>query len=191
MHLDFNAITAGATVIAVFVAIYAIWVEQRRSRFSQGVELLLRLSDTFFYSKEFIQNRQEAALYLKKKLTLRAGKKKTRSNVKSNTLPSSIELDAILDFFQGMEMLIDKAAIDKELVWSYFSWWFFCYFALSKDYIEFWRNEDPNTWEDVLLLHKQLVKIENKENPQGYQIPSNKELLTFIENEINLKQIKG
>lgn len=70
MNLDFNAITAGATVIAVFVAIYAIWVEQRRSRFSQGVELLLRLSDTFFYSKEFIQNRREAARFLKKEFDI-------------------------------------------------------------------------------------------------------------------------
>lgn len=189
MNLDFNAITAGATVIAVFVAIYAIWVEHRRSRFSQGVELILRLSDMFFYSKEFTQYRREAARYLKKNLTLKASNKKTKSNIKPD-VPSSIELDAILDFFEGMEMLVDKAAIDKELAWSYFYWWLSCYYALSKDYIEFWQNKDPNIWEGVIWLHKRLVKIENKENPQGYQIPSTEDLLVFIKHEMNLKYIK-
>jgi hypothetical protein len=123
-------------------------------------------------------------------LTLRVGNKKTRSNVKSEAF-SSVELDAILDFFQGMAMLINKVAIDKELVWSHFSWWLFCYYALSKDYIEFWRNEDPNSWDDVELLHKQLIKIENKKNPHGYHTPSTEELLVFIEDEMNLKYIKG
>lgn len=121
---------------------------------------------------------------------MKASNKKKRSNIKSDA-PSSIELDAILDFFQGMEMLIDKAAIDKELVWSYFSLWLLCYYELSKDYIEFWRNKDPNNWEDVILLHKRLVKIENKENPHKYQPPSTEDLLAFIEDEINLKYIKG
>ena len=185
MNLDFNAITAGATVVAVFVAIYAIWVENRRSRFSQGVELLFRMTDIFFYSKEFIESRRKAAIFLRKNWNSQknsGGAKKNESKILN-----SLELDVILNYFQGMAILVRKNAIDKDLTWNYLFWWFDCYYILSQDYIKYWRQSDPNYWNDIDWLHQQLAKIERKKNPQVNNEVLLNHLNTFIADETKLE----
>lgn len=47
MVLDYEAITAIAALATSLVAIYAVWAENRRARFSQGIDLLMRLNERF------------------------------------------------------------------------------------------------------------------------------------------------
>jgi len=186
LNLDFNAVTAIATVLAVLVAIYALWVEQRRSRFRHGIDLLLRMSDLFFYNKNFINNRRKAIEHLKKNLVLREGSIKRKKNVNSEKL-GTVELDAILDFFEGLGIMVYEKSLDKELTYNYFSWWLECYYTLAEDYINHWRELDSNYWYDVELLHQTFMKIKKRGETSDTIKLSLDDLKAFIEDEMSLK----
>ena len=57
MSIDYNAVAAYAGLIAAMAAVVAIWLEGRRARFSQGLDILLRMNDTFD-SNDFKEKRQ-------------------------------------------------------------------------------------------------------------------------------------
>jgi hypothetical protein len=55
------------------------------------------------------------------------------------------EVDAILDFFESIGMLLEKGVLDKEMVWSSFAYCIDSYFYICKDYIIIQQNDNPQT----------------------------------------------
>ena len=184
MTLDFNAITAGAAVVAALVAIYAIWSESKRSRSSQGVELLFRMNDQF-NNRDFRRSRRAAAGFLRKNQICRKSESEVDVNVSTESI-SSVELDEVLDFFEVLATLVRKKLFDNDLTSNYFFYWLDCYYILAQDYIAFWRQSWPQVWDDIDWLRRYLIKVENKKANHGYIAPSPESLQIFLNDECDL-----
>ena len=65
MNIDYTAISTWIALLAAFTAIAAVWLEGRRARFSQGLDLLLKLSDAF-HNESFKIKRRLVAKGLRK-----------------------------------------------------------------------------------------------------------------------------
>lgn len=184
MNLDYNAITAGAAVVTALIAVYAVMSETRRSRFSQGIDLIQKMSDEFV-EPGFQKHRSAAARFLLQSASSPEGTQEL-ANQNAFERPTSLPLDEVLDFFQFMAVLARKGVIDKELTWNSFFYWLDCYYTLAWDYIVFWRQSSPSVWDDIDWLHRQLIGIEKKHNPQSYHSPTPEMLSVFLSDEAEL-----
>jgi hypothetical protein len=157
--VDWNAVAALAGVAAAVAAIAALVAESRRSRFAQAVELLLRFEDRFA-SPDFLTTRRRAAE------GLATGK------------PS--EVDDVLDFFETIGMLVQKKALDKEMVWSSFAYWLLRYTAAARKYISESRSADPAVWRNLVYLRNIVDAIETRE---GGTQPTPDDIARFLSDE--------
>jgi hypothetical protein len=139
--------------------------------------LLFKINDQFNHP-DFSRKRKVAAKFLLKL--------KNKSDYNSWTC---LELDDILDFFQAIASLTERGALDKVIVWEYYSYWLNNYYEISKEYIQLCQRESPYTWEGVEWLHKEFVKIENKDRhaKKIYTPPSQEELKQFLIAESKLR----
>ena len=137
-----NGITALAAIFAALVAVITVWLENRRSNFSFGVDLILRLDDRF-NSDKFKVARKAAAIDL------------LNGNDKNIT--------EILDFFEFMGYLIRQKALDKKMVWEMFYYFLSKYYISSKHFIEKERRKDLTVWANLPYLYSCLSDIEKRE----------------------------
>jgi len=164
VKVDYTAIAAWAAVVAALAAIVAIWTEGKRARFSQGLELLLRL-DEEFDSEEFKKKRRAVAkLLLKEEENFEKGKRLE-------------EVEDILNHFQIIGFLLRKGVLDKELVWVHFFFWLNHYYLFLKPHIASVREWEPTAWEDVDWLHRRLAVLERKHRPKGMSIQPTDEMI--------------
>jgi len=163
---DYQAVTAWAALLAAFVALIAVWVEGRRNRFSQGLDLLLRLKAEFD-SQAFRWKRQALA----------------KSLVKQNRFPPepSPELEAfiahLMDHFQIVGLLLRKGRLDSELIYSEYFFWLHHYFFLFRTTIAAYRREDATIWYDAEWLYQRLLVHERRNRPKGDDVGPSKESL--------------
>jgi hypothetical protein len=187
MIIDYDALTALTALAAALIAILAIWLENQRSRFSLGVDLLMKMSDRFFYSNDFKKSRREAIKFI-----VRYKKKTNLENVTGVQTDSnyseqnSVDLEAVLDFFEGLAILVRKKSIDKELACNYFYYWLDCYRELANEYVLQWRKKTPGTWYNIDWLYQELTKVEYKGSKVKYLGPDKELLEIFINDERNL-----
>ncbi len=178
MNPDYNMISAIMAVISSLIAIYAIVHEFRRSRFSFGMDLLFKITDQFNHP-DFTLKRIAAAKFLLKL--------KDKTDYYKWICP---DLDEILDFFQIVGSLTRRGALDKNIVWEYYSYWVNNYYVASEQYIKLCQQEFPQTYEDIVWLHKLFIKLENKEykfTKRKYSDPSPAALKQFLIDESNLR----
>jgi hypothetical protein len=123
MEVDLNIISTWAAIIAALSAVIALWVEGKRSRYSQGIDLLFRLFDTFDSEIMKSKRRKVSRLLLKK-----LNGKLSKSDY--STLLTTI--GDILDHFQWVAILFQKRRLDYDLVYSGYSWWVVYYCILLK-----------------------------------------------------------
>ena len=72
------------------------------------------------------------------------------------------ELDYVLDFLEGLGLLLHKNVFDKEMIWnSYYSCSIGYWFTANKRIAQV-RKEDPAIWMEVEYLANTLLKIERK-----------------------------
>jgi len=143
MAIDYNVLAAWSALTAAVIAIVALWIESRRSRFSLGIDLLLKL-DHNFKTERMCTARQTVA-------------KAYQMNKSEN------DIDEILDFFEMIGLLTHRGALSDILVWHNFFYWIHGYYLLSRDYIKAAQSEDPTVWQNLVSLHKRLVAIEKRE----------------------------
>lgn len=141
ININWEAIAAGAAVVAVLVAIATLINESKRSRFALGIDLLLRL-DQYFNSERMIKLRRTAA-----------------QSVLDGTYKN---VDEVLDFLETIGLLIYHGALDKEMVWHIFSPWVIGYCQGAEEYINTERQEDDTVWSNCLDLYKRILAIEKK-----------------------------
>lgn len=146
MIFDYNAIMALAAVAAILIAIITILVESKRSRFSIGVDLILKL-DSDFNNRDFKEIRKQAAV------ASRSGDLSKGGN----------EIDSIIDFFEGVAFFVKRGAVDKETVWHFFFAYMHRFWHFANKYINEERKTDPTLWAASNKLYLQLLDIEKKE----------------------------
>jgi len=151
MSIDYGAVTALAAVVASIAAVVAIWIEGKRARFSQGLDILLRLGDQF-NSASFVSKRRALAKLLASQERLSPLDQEERKRLS----------DEILDFFEMVGLFLKKKILDPELVHAEFFYWLYHYYALTKDHLaEFRRASNDNTvWEDAEWLYYTLLEVE-------------------------------
>jgi len=137
-------ISGVAPLLAVVVSIFALAMNVKHNRFSMGVNLLKGLHDEF-ESDEMKKVRARAATSLQH----------AASSIDS-------DIDHIIDFFEGMALLERRGAIDAELIWHSFYYWFTCYYDLTIEYRAFARRSDPTQWEDIERLSQRMIQQQHR-----------------------------
>ena len=165
--VNYISLTAWAAVLTAFVAALALWVQLRSSRFVQGIDLLLRLDDRF-NSGDMLVARQRAA--------------------KGFLEGTDVYVDPILDFFEMLGMLVRKRAIDDQMVWHSFFFWFNSYWHLATARIAMKRTADHTVWAEAAYLYRRLVILEREQRScsEDATVPSNDTLSMFLTAEATL-----
>jgi hypothetical protein len=171
MELDYNAIMAWAAVAAALIAVITVWFESRRSRFSTGVDLILRL-DNDFNSPHFKEIRKQAAV------AFSSGDYSSGSNA----------IDSILNFFEGVAFFTKRGAVDKKTVWHFFFTYMYRFWHFADKYMKKEREADPTLWTACIDLYSQLLKIEKQDRQRlGGDINlSEEDLEKFLSEELKL-----
>jgi len=156
--------------VAIILSIIILGFQLKRSRFSQSVDLILKLEERFSDSKAMIDKRKQAA-------------KALRSNPSS---PSS-DIEDVLDFFETLGLLVRRKALDEEMVWNTFYHWLHRYWLLCESYIRTKQKTKLTLWGDYADLEKRLVDLEWKKTKRRDDIYlSNDELDEFLNDECDL-----
>lgn len=176
MGIDYNVISAWAAVIAALAAVVAIWIDGKRTRFSQGLDLVIRYREAFD-AEEFKKKRRTIA-----KLLLKEGDQKWFEQGKRLEAAEDI-----LNHFQLIGYLRRRGILDKEFVWAEYYYWLTHYHHLLKLYVAAVREWEPSAWEDVDWLYEDLTSLERKNRPKGSDIgPTDETLREFLFRESNL-----
>ncbi len=176
METNYNAITAWATVITVFIAAIAIWLESRRTAISRGVDILMRYSSEFS-SDEFLARRLRFAKILKKKMEGKLNKKDQNELVALATF--------FLDHYEVIGFLLRKKILDRQLVYVYYSYTLVGYWRFLKEVIDTYKTDEPTLWEDVEWLHDEFIKLYKKRMPTGVIELTDVKIKNFIETELS------
>jgi len=141
-----NAWAAAAGWVAATSAIWALFAQGRRERFSRGVEIVSRL-DAEFRSPSFRKVRSSAARYFG-----------------GETLPD-LENDAreLLSFFEKVAFLYKQKAITAKVVWHFFASWILPYYHAARPYVMLLQQADPNVFRDFDDLYTAVHKIEERQ----------------------------
>jgi len=153
--MDYSVFTAWATIvaalaaiIAVLIAAYAIWIEGKRTRFSQGLDVLLRLTDEF-NSELYREKRRTVAKILLKKID---------GHITINDTENLVNMgEDILDHFQEVGLLLRMKILNVKLVYSDYYYWLSRYWECLKDIFAKSREADPFIWEDAEWLYKKII----------------------------------
>lgn len=70
------------------------------------------------------------------------------------------DVDAVLDFFDHVALLVQRGALDEEMVWYQFYWPMANYWTASREYIRAAQHDDVTMWQDLDTLMPRLVSIE-------------------------------
>ncbi len=168
MCINYNSISSIAAIVTALIAIVALVIESKRSRFQMGVDMLLKFNDKFL-STDMLEVRRRA--------------------VKGILEGHNDQADDLLDFFETLGLLVRRKGIEDTFVWHSFFYWIQCYYHLTKDYIALIQKDDPTIWEDFVWLYNRLCKVEKKKlkGCKDTLNISNEDLNEFIDDEINLQ----
>ena len=158
MCFDYNLITALATFVMALVAVVAVYVEIRHTRFTVGTDIILRLDEKFHSEKYRKIRRNAATAFLDEKL----GDKRWEKG------------EDILNFFETVAILCRQKALDNNIVWDMFFYWMHRYYQCMEGHIKNICKNDPTMWENLISLHKHLVEIEkHRRHCSDVDVPEN------------------
>jgi len=148
-------IAALAAVVGVLVAARQMRQTAQLSRFTLGLEALLRLKAE--WTSEEMQRKKRRAAFL-----LLVEKPDVGSSVAD-----------ILDFFETVAVLLKREVIDEYLTWHTFYWWMVNFYAASQHYIGSKRStEGEKQWrdlEDVIPILKRIEGVTELPTPDETQ----------------------
>lgn len=115
----------------------------------KSLALLDRYEERFFERME--KKRKNAALFL-------LGQNPAESG----------DLEDILDFFQApiAQKTIDQHLEDRE-VYSYFYHWIRLYWQAAKDYVDHYREDEPEAWQDLETLYRIVTDCAERDIEEG------------------------
>ena len=94
------------------------------------------------------------------------------------------DVDEVLDFFDNIALLLQRGALDEEMVWHQFYWPMASYWMASQDYVRRARKDDPVLWQDLEGVLPRLTAIEShRRHSDGKAIPSAAQIHDFLTNE--------
>jgi hypothetical protein len=133
-----------ATVVGAAIAVVAIYVQLKATRFSTSIDTLWRLQDEWS-SRD-----------------MRCARVAVADGLRSNQL-STVEhgqVNDVVNFFEFLGLLVRKGAVDLDGAWNNFSDWALPYWEELSGWIDEHRNGDQTVWENYGRLEKQLIGVE-------------------------------
>ncbi len=92
------------------------------------------------------------------------------------------DVNAVLDFFEELVLLMDRGALDEELTAHQFYWPLANYWAASAEYVRQVQRDEPAAWNKVGDLLKRLASVEaqRRERPLAAVLPSPDQVQQFL-----------
>jgi hypothetical protein len=171
--IDVNFVTSISTVAAVVVSIWALIFEERRSRRTSQINVMLDLEQRFF-SKEMLVKRSVAAKFL------------LQIHKNQPTQLKWEQVDGVFDYFETIGSVARTGHADTKLVWSFFYYWISYYFTACNSYISSSRKTNPGLWGDANWLYNRLKTYDLKNSAGAHTNPSSDMIQEFLVSEIDL-----
>ena len=170
-----SLVQTGTSIFAIVIAIYALYKEGKRARFSLGIEILLD-KGKYFNSAEFKDQRKKTAKIMRKIIYSIPDGGSANFSTQSHH-----NKDQILDFFQTIGSLTKEKVLDLKFVWSEYSYWLIHYWEFFYPAVQIDRDEHGEYfWEDVEWLYQQFEKKFTKRKCKV-------DFIGFVEYELSLK----
>jgi hypothetical protein len=131
-----------AALIAASISGYQAWL----LRFSNNANLILKFDDKF-NGNTFLKIRAKAV-----------------KAIKSIDRENKDDIEDILDFFETLGLMVRRKGLDKEMVWHTFFYWFHGYYINTIGFMASQRSLYPNRYQDIIMLHSEMLSIEQKNN---------------------------
>jgi len=159
-----TAVTAVAMALMLAVSIHG---DAQRSRFAATLDTLWRL-DADWNSMGMQDARSAAATALLAGDTTR-------------------EIDIVLDFFDEVALLLQRGAVDEELVWYEFYRPMANYWYASQKYMSKERADGSEPWEHLAVVIPRLLDIESQRHHRSPDeaMPTMTQLRDFLNTEID------
>jgi hypothetical protein len=172
MAIDWNAVTALATVVLVIGTLIVEYLKGRRDRQMSSASSVMELAEKW-ESSNMIAHRKKLAGAL-----LQTG------------VPGQLEY-AVLDFFEHIGMNARKHLLEADMVWNSLSVPIMAYYQALRypqDIFERWRKDDPLALVEFEWLYGMLLGIEctKRAVPPEQCYPTPPRVREFLESERDL-----
>jgi len=155
---------AAAVAMALFVAAHVRQETQRRL-FTTGLDTLWRY-EAQWNSDAMFEARSAAAAALLDGRPTRA-------------------IDEVLDFFDQLGLLLNRGALDEEMVGYQFYWPLANYWLASQDYVGQVRRSAPHLWEHLETVMGRLLAVEARRRhlTTADAVPTTTQMREFLSTE--------
>lgn len=160
-------VTAAAAVAMCLVLTVAMRSDVQRTRSATALDTLWRL-DADWNSPEMLDARSEAAS------ALLAGR-------------SVREVETVLDFLDEIALLLQRGAVDEELVWYEFYRPMANYWYASQKYVAKQRDDGAAAWEQLTVVMPRLLNVESSRRNRSADdaVPTMGQIRAFLNTEID------
>ena len=95
------------------------------------------------------------------------------------------DVEAVLDFFDQMALLVSRGALDAEMVWYQFYWPMANYWFASQEHVRAIAADDPMRWEQLTKVMPRLVAIEAQRRKRTTEqaVPTAAQIKDFLTTE--------
>jgi hypothetical protein len=157
LPINWEALTAIATIALVITGIGAIWFAKRQlenDRESRRVENLERQLEAF--NSQVIRGRRNSLAIVRIDNT-------TQKLQHMSPEEPPLSLFPVLDFFEHIALLVRRNRIETRDVWHAFGEWIFAIGCDCRRAIELQQHYDRTYYEDFMWLVDELQNIQRKE----------------------------
>ena len=95
------------------------------------------------------------------------------------------DVEVVLDFFDQMALLVNRGALDEEMVWYQFYWPMASYWFASQGYVHKLGHDDPTRWEQLNSEMPRLVASEARRHTRSAEqaVPTSAQIKDFLTTE--------
>ena len=95
------------------------------------------------------------------------------------------DVEVVLDFFDQLALLVNRKALDEEMVWYQFYWPMANYWGASQNYVHDMARDDPLRWEQLGRVMPRLMAIEARRRKRTAQeaAPTSAQIKDFLTTE--------
>ena len=162
------AIAGVAAAIGAIITAAVSWRQVQGFRASLQAETMLKLLDRFD-SDSFRQTRETAAT----------------ACVSQNPDAAGAAVEDVLEFFDDAAFLVEKNALDAEMMWHSFYHWIRLYLQAGEPHITTYRTAEPSVWKHLFAIYPRLTVIEKAQGRGVYvEKLNNPQLKRQLEQEI-------
>jgi hypothetical protein len=119
---------------------------------------------------------------------MRKARATAAESLKHDPTKSHPSIDAVIDYFEQLGLLVRREVIDVEFAWHEFYESFFHYYHLTAQYRAAVAETDSTIWADVEYLYSQVTNAQERAARGSPRAPTPAELRTFVDSEAHCNE---